>query len=216
MLYDVLALGHGEHPILVTENALVPRANRDRLAEFFFESVQAPSLCVAVPAVLALYASGRTTGLVMDVGDTLSTALPVVEGHCDVHAIRRLDIGGRDVTDRLVTLLRKSGHALFASSSERQAVRRIKERLGYVAVNPREEEHRVVADAPAPTLFDLPDGNVVSVGAEAFRAPEILFHPEIISKEFGGVHDCLKAAVDAVDLELRQRLYGSVLLAVRL
>lgn len=214
VLYDVLALGHGEHPMLVTENALVPRANRDRLAEFFFESAQVPSLCVAVPAVLALYASGRTTGLVLDVGDTLATALPVAEGHCDMHAIRRLDIGGRDVTDRLVTLLRKSGYALFASSSERQAARRIKERLGYIAVNPRDEEHRFAADAPELNRFDLPDGNVVSVGAESFRAPEILFRPEIMSREFGGVHDCVKAAIDSVDLELKQRLYGSVLLAV--
>lgn len=214
VLYDILHLGHGEHPMLVTENALNPRANRERLAEFFFESAQAPSLYVSVPSVLALYASGRTTGLVLDVGDSVATALPVAEGHCDTHAIRRLDIGGRDVTDRLVTLMRKAGHALFASSSERQAVRRIKERLAYVAVSPREEEHRFLADGGNTAEFDLPDGNVVKVGPERFRAPEILFRPEIVSREFGGVQDCLKNSVDAVDLELRKRLYGSILLAV--
>lgn len=213
VLYDVLRVGHGEHPMLVTENALVPRANREKLAEFFFESAHAPSLCVAVPAVLALYASGRTTGLVLDVGDTLATGVPVVEGRCDVAAIRRVDIGGRDVTERLVTLLRRGGTGLFGSSSEMQAVRRIKERLGFVAVDGREEE-RKAADGGG-GVFELPDGNVVRVGAERFRAAEILFRPDIVSKEFGGVQDCVMGAVDAVDLELRKRLYGSVLLAVR-
>lgn len=213
VLYDLLKLGHGEHPMLITENALNPRKNRERLAEFFFETAQAPSLYVAIPAVLALYASGRTTGLVLDVGDTVCTALPVAEGHCDMHAIRRLDLGGRDVTERLVTLMRKAGHSLFASSSERQAVRRIKERLGYIAVRPREEEHQFLAEGECEE-FELPDGEVIRVGAERFRAPEILFRPEIVAREFGGVQCCIKEAIGAVDLELRKRLYGTILLAV--
>lgn len=213
VLYDLLKLGHGEHPMLITENALNPRKNRERLAEFFFETAQVPSLYVAIPAVLALYASGRTTGLVLDVGDTVCTALPVAEGHCDMHAIRRLDLGGRDVTERLVTLMRKAGHSLFASSSERQAVRRIKERLGYVAVKPKEEEHRFLAEGEYEE-FELPDGEIIRVGAERFRAPEILFRPEIVAKEFGGVQCCIKEAIGAVDLELRKKLHGAILLAV--
>ncbi|CDF35092.1 Actin [Chondrus crispus] len=213
MLQDLLRLGHGEHPMLVTENALNPRANRERMAEFFFESAHAPSLCLAVPPVLALYASGRTTGLVLDVGDTVATALPIAEGHCDAHAIRRIDMGGRDVTDRLITLMRKSGNPLFASSSERQAARRIKERHAFVAVKPSEEEHQFAAGRKEMTEFDLPDGNVVRIGAERFRAAEILFQPEIVSCEFGGVQDCLQTAVEAGDLEIRRRLYGSILLA---
>lgn len=215
MLQDLLRLGHGEHPMLVTENALNPRANRERMAEFFFESAHAPSLCLAVPPVLSLYASGRTTGLVLDVGDTVATALPIAEGHCDAHAIRRIDMAGRDVTDRLITLMRKSGNPLFASSSERQAARRIKERHAFVAVKPSEEEHQFAAGRKEMTEFDLPDGNVVRIGAERFRAAEILFQPEIVSCEFGGVQDCLQTAVEACDLEIRRRLYGSILLAVR-
>lgn len=213
VLYDLLKLGNGEHPMLITENPLNPRKNRERLAEFFFETVQAPSLYVSIPAVLALYASGRTTGLALDIGDTVCSALPVAEGHCDVNAIRRLDIGGRDVTERLVTLMRKAGHSLFASSSERQAVRRIKERLGYVAVRPREEENRFEAEGEF-AEFELPDGEVIRVGAERFRAPEILFTPAIVAREFGGVQFCVKEAIGAVDLELRRRLYGTILLAV--
>lgn len=214
VLYDLLKVGHGEHPMLVTENAWNARKNRERLAEFFFETVQTPCLYVAVPAILALYATGRTTGMVVDVGDTVASMVPVVEGHCDVHAIRRLEIGGRDVTERLTMLMRKEGHGLFGSSSEKQVVRRVKERLGYVALNPREEEHRYVADDSCGETFELPDGEVVNVGAERFRAPEILFRPELVAREFGGVQWGVKEAIEAGDLELRKRLYGSILLAV--
>lgn len=215
---DSLSVAHGEHPFLVTEAPLNPRKNRERIAEFFFESCHVPSLYVSVPGILSLYASGRTTGQVLDVGDTVSTAIPVVEGHCDVHAIRRIDIGGRDVTERLATLLRKSGTSLFTSSSERQAVRRLKERLSYVATDPREEERRFLSqnvdEGSLSASFELPDGNKVQVGTERFRAPEVLFQPEIVAYEFGGVHDCIANSIDAVDIELRRRLYSSILLAV--
>lgn len=213
---DILGCSHGEHPFLVTENALNPRANRERLAEFFFESLHVPSLYVSVPGVLSLYASGRTTGVVLDVGDIVTIALPVAEGHCDLHGIRRLDIGGRDVTERLTMLLRKCGAGLFASSSEQQAVRRLKERLGYVAKDGGEEEKKFIAGGGVGSSFDLPDGNVVEVGAERFRGPEILFNPGLIGRETGGVQDCVAEAVEAVDIELKKRLYGSgsILLAV--
>lgn len=215
VINDLLSVDHGEHPFLITEAALNPRSNRHRLAQFFFETCNVPSLYITPPALLSLYASGRTTGMVLDVGDTTSTALPIIEGHCDVHAIRRIDLAGRHVTDRLTTLLRKSGTALFASSSEQQAVRRLKERLAYVAVDPRAAEINVANDDASTAIshFELPDGNVVSVGAERFRAPEILFRPDIIAREHGGVHHLIRESVDAVDIELRKRLYSSVLLA---
>lgn len=213
---DLLSVEHGEHPFLATEAALNPRHNRERLAEFFFESLHAPSLYISIPAVLSLYASGRTTGMVLDVGDTVTTALPIAEGHVDTHAIRRIDLGGRDVTERLTTLLRKSGVAMFATSSERQTVRRLKERVAYVAACPREEEATFVTNGSLTDEFRLPDGNVIGVGAERFRAPEILFRPDIVACEFGGVQDCITSAISCVDMELRSRLYSSIVLAVRI
>lgn len=218
--HDVLSVTPGEHPYLITEAALNPRANREKLAQFFFESLSAPSLHIALPSVLALFASGRTSGLVLDVGDTVCTALPIAQGHCDIHAMRRIDIGGRDVTDRLLTLLRKSGASLFATSSERQAVRRMKERLCYTAVSPSEEELRATESNASgqgviTRSFDLPDGNVVRIGAERFRAPEIIFQPNLVGREFGGVADTINAAISGVDIGLRRNMYSSMLLAVR-
>ncbi|PXF49248.1 Centractin [Gracilariopsis chorda] len=214
---DLLSVAHGEHPFLVTENALNARWNRERMGEFFFESLNAPSLCVAVPGVLSLYASGRTSGLVVDVGDTLTTTMAVADGHVDVHAMRRSEVGGRDVTERLGTLLQKSGVSLMGTSSEREAVRRVKERLCYIAEDAREEERRFIDEGVGGgklgASFRLPDGNVLQVGTERFRAGEIVFRPHLMGAEVDGVAQSVHSCTQAVDMHLRRALYGSVLLS---
>ncbi|CAN8074344.1 unnamed protein product, partial [Agarophyton chilense] len=169
MCGELLSVAHGEHPFLVTENALNARSNRERLGEFFFESLNAPSVCVALPGVLALFASGRCSGLVVDVGDTVCTVTGVAEGHVLAHGVQRLELGGRDVNERLGALLRKSGASLVASWSEREAVRRMKERFCYVARDARHEEGEWARLARGTVNATLPDGNVVRVGAERFR-----------------------------------------------
>ena len=94
-----------EHPVLLTEAPMNPRQNRERMAELMFEEFNIPALYIAIQAVLALYASGRTTGCVLDSGDGVSHVVPVYEGYSLPHATGRLDLAGRDLTSYLVKVL---------------------------------------------------------------------------------------------------------------
>lgn len=99
------------------------------------------------------------TGLVLDSGDGVTHAVPVFEGFSMPHAIQRVDVAGRDVTDHLQLLLRKQGHHLH-TSAEREVVRAIKEKCCYVAANPAKEEKDMAGRTEE---FRLPDGNAIQV-----------------------------------------------------
>ena len=125
--------------MLLTEPPLNPRTNRDTAAQILFETFNVPALYTSIQAVLSLYASGRTTGIVLDAGDGVSHAVPVYEGFAMPSSIRRIDVAGRDVTEYLQLLLRKSGY-VFHTSAEKEVVRSMKEKVAFVASDPRKEE----------------------------------------------------------------------------
>ena len=205
-----------EHPVLLTEPPLNPRSNRDTAAQILFETFNVPALYTSIQAVLSLYASGRTTGVVLDAGDGVSHAVPVYEGFAMPSSIRRIDIAGRDVTEYLQLLLRKSGY-VFSTSAEKEVVRMMKEKVGYVTLDPRKEEkdwsqlggrgEGKVAE------YVLPDGQKMKVGPERWRAPELLFDPEIIGSEYPGVHQIVVDAINRTDMDLRKNLFGNIVLS---
>ncbi|KAI0429728.1 actin-related protein, ARP1 class [Xylaria sp. FL1042] len=204
-----------EHPVLLTEPPLNPRANRDTAAQILFETFNVPALYTSIQAVLSLYASGRTTGCVMDSGDGVSHAVPVYEGFAIPSSIQRIDVAGRDVTEHMQMLLRKSGY-IFHTSAEKEVVRLIKESVSYVALNPKQEEKDWASAKLDPgkiAEYVLPDGNRLRVGQERFRAPEILFDPEIIGLEYPGIHQIVTDAINRTDLDLRKSLYANIVLS---
>ena len=127
-------------------------------AHIFFEQFNVPAFFTSIQAVLSLYASGRTTGIVLDSGDGVTNAVPVYEGFSMPMAIRRVDVAGRDVTDALQIHLRTAGYNLH-TSAEKEVVRMIKEKCCYIAMNPVKEEKELREEEE----FRLPDGNYIKV-----------------------------------------------------
>jgi len=206
--YADLGVKKEEHPVLLTEAPLNPKGNRGKAAEIFFETFHVPALCVQVQAILSLYASGRTTGIVLDSGDGVTNAVPAYEGFVLPHAVQRIDVAGRDVTEYLQLLLRKSGHN-FDTSAELEVVRDIKEKICYVAFSTDKTENEEDPEVP----YKLPDGNVIQIGTEKVRAPEVLFNPTLIGQEYVGMHQCLMNSITKCDMDIRRTMFTDIILA---
>lgn len=155
-IYDnELKLQPQEHPVLVTEPPLNPRRNREKMCQMAFETFNVPAVQISIQAVLSLYASGRTTGVVLDSGDGVTHCVPIYEGFAISNAIQRMDLAGRDITNRLRILLQKSGYP-FNTSAENEIVRIMKEQACYVAKDVYKEEQEFLFNSHKRRLGNEP------------------------------------------------------------
>ncbi|XP_057208280.1 uncharacterized protein si:ch211-241j12.3 isoform X2 [Triplophysa rosa] len=132
--FQQLSVDPRDHPVMLTEAAMNPLENRQRMIELMFETFNVPLTFVAMQAVLALYASGRTTGVVLDSGDGVSHSVPVFDGYCLPHAVQRFSLAGADVTLQLQKLLLEQG-VCMQTSAELEIVREMKEKCCCVALD---------------------------------------------------------------------------------
>ena len=196
-----------EHNVMLTEPPNNPKENREKMAQIMFETFDIPGLYIANTDVLVLYCSGKYTGLVANSGEGVTHFSPIFDGFSLPHAVIRLDLAGRDLTEYMIKLLTESGHS-FSTIAEKEIVKAIKEKACYVALDFEEELESV-------EIFDyeLPDGTHVKLRDQRIRCPEALFKPALIGKDAIGFAQACYDSIQKCDIDIRKDLYNCIVLS---
>lgn len=183
-----------DHPVMLTVSPLCSPESRADLAKLMFDVFNVPSLCMANQAVLSLYSTGRTTGVVLESGEGMTYCVPIYEGFALKHAVLSIPVAGGDLTAYLMRNLAERGFVF--PDSQADTVRDIKEKL--CRVKPSKSEFNIVPIPSAlsavanaspdvdETSYELPDGQMIRLDDHCrFNTLEILFAPERYAAALG-------------------------------
>ncbi|XP_060591380.1 actin, cytoskeletal 3-like [Ruditapes philippinarum] len=188
-----------------------------------FETFNTPAFYVSIQAVLSLVASGRTTGVVFDSGDGVSHVVPIHEGYALPHAIKSAGLAGREKTNFVSEVIRLSQQQQASTFvilillnyvlAEMEIVRDIKEKLAYAALDFEQEMNTSANSSQIEKSYELPDGQVVTIGNERFRCVESMFQPSFLGLEQPGISELVYNSVMMSDIDIRKDLYANCVLS---
>lgn len=209
LLEHDLGINTQDHPLLFSDQPFSPSTNREKLVEVAFESMRSPAMYVASQPVLSVYAHGRVSGLVVDMGHGVTSTVPVFQGYHLPHATERLDLAGTHLTTFLAEML--LGPSLRLGQQDLDVVEKIKHSYCYVA--PDFQKAQAQPEQECRRGLQLPDGRTVTLGKELFQCPELLFSPpEMPGLSPVGVPTMAERSLSRVPPEVRAHLAQNVLL----
>merc|ERR1712223_2173532 len=213
-----LGVSASDLPALVTLPPLATRQEESTMAEILVEKLGVPALYLANKAVMSLYGGGQMTGGAVDSGQDATYIVPAYQGNPIQDATLVLKVGGRQVTEHLMTQLmngkysfpddnfllwRKKKKTKFTVSSKLEIIREMKEQYCYVSLD---YDASLTDPAFQEESVRLPDGNMIVMGQQKFSAPEIIFQPGLASKKTCGLGELVYYSLMKCDEKVRGEL----------
>ncbi|XP_042528503.1 actin-58-like [Dipodomys spectabilis] len=208
--YHLLHSNPKEHPLMLSEPPLIPFSVKEIASQILFETFKVPALHLANQGVLAMFASGHTSGMTIESGEGMTYFVPVIDGCPLSRSTTKLDIAGQDLTFHLMHLLDRGN--LLLGTADRECIRNMKEKCCFVAQDFDKEKESSRALSQQKT-FQLPDGREVSLGHEAFLCPEALFQTSLIGRSTEGIHMFTLRTITSCDRIFWKTLLGHILLS---
>ncbi|KAM5221504.1 actin-related protein T1-like [Ctenodactylus gundi] len=205
-----LGVNPKEQPVLIIEASLNPQPTREKITEIMFEKFNVPALYLCNHAVAALYASGSVNGLVVDSGDELTCTVPVFGGRAMSHAVTKLFLAGRDITEYLMRQFLVRDYT-FPCILNRAVVDGIKEQLCYIPWQSEKVSYRRRLEVPRDYI--LPDGHIIHVENHLCQAPEALFRPIKLGIQDMGLSQMVHNSILKCDTDIHQSLFAGVVLS---
>lgn len=209
---DEVRLNPRKQKVLLIERAKSPRYQREKETEIMFETYEVSSFFIEQSSLLDLYASGRNSGIVIEIGEGVTTVCPFYDGYSILRSVKRQNFGGIDLNEFLEDLIQCESGFAFNTSSDRLIVKDIKEKQCYVALDydiELQKEKEKKNNSFSSYFFN--DGSELKLSIERFKCPELLFKPQLNGFEFKGVHDLLYESIMRCDINARADMLVNII-----
>ena len=170
-----------------------PKEKREKTAEIWFEKLDIKGFAFGYQPSLCLYSTGRTSGVVVDVGHQISQVAVVEEGSLLPPFTKKMYLAGRDMTEQMAGYIKK-----ISLKGDNDLPTQIKESTCYVAYDYDQEMAKYKSSKEHEKDFLMPDGVIIKVGIESFKVPELLFQPQLVGHEEPGIHSLPYYAITAL------------------
>jgi actin-related protein len=211
-IYNELRVDPAEYGAFMTEAPLNPKVNREKMTQIFFETFKVSSFYVGIQVVLSFYASGRSSGIAVELGDGVTHTVPIYEGFSIPSAIMKTLLAGRDLSRYLLKLMTECGWN-FGTMSEQEFVRKLKEDLCFMTLDYEKSMAKSVSSTEYEKEYNLPDVCVLVLDNERFRCPELLFKPELDGRDQEEIHQLVYTSIIKCDIDTRRTLYMNIVLS---
>ncbi|KAL9658748.1 hypothetical protein ABK040_005903 [Willaertia magna] len=213
LFYNELKIAPEENAILMTDTFLNPKSNREKMVEILFELFQSPYINITPQSILSLIAYGRTTGLVLDCGDTVTTAVPIYEGFLIKEGLNRIDIGGRDLTKYLMTILKKESFYSFFTNTDKEIINEMKHKVCFISEVEMKTDTLINNSCKNEIGYELPDGNILINNEIRTSCPECLFQPKLLGLELPGIHELIFDSIEKSDIDTKKEFCKNICLS---
>jgi actin-related protein len=195
--------------LVMAESPLRPSNQRKELIEHLFETVGISGLILYPSNVLSLYSTGKSTGLILDSGESLTTALGIHEDTICLPSLLQVSFGGRDLNKKLEEIMLTKYDIGFSNALERETARWIKEHYCKFSGERSLEKGDM--------SITLPDGKILEISlSDLYKIPESLFNAttmEKVLKNFLGFTSILMQSIEKCDMETRPQLLRNIVIA---
>ena len=207
-IFKMLGIEPEDQNLILTEPSLNSISSRRDLFGYMFEAFKIKNLFIANQALLSLYSTGKLTGIVVESGAGVTQIAPIFNTRVSTYAVNRIDFGGNELSEYLNRLLLSEKNFQFDKKKYLKILEQIKKEACYV-----ENKYKKHLDKVEPYEFKLPDGNSIIIKNERTTVPEAIFRPDLLGKDWDGIHDLFLNSIEKIKEEDQKLFYENIIVS---
>ncbi|KAJ6248342.1 actin-7-related [Anaeramoeba flamelloides] len=207
--YNELKVTPQEHLSYFSIHPRFPKKELGKINELLFENFEIKNSMFCLDNYLNLLTTGQQTGLMVSIGGEVTSIAPFYNSNIIESGIRKVNFGGRDVTNYLNKLISMSQYQA-TTESEFEIIRDIKEKSCFVSLNYLDDLQLSNSSTKLEFKYENPDVNKITLNKERFQASELLFQPSLDNLQIKPIHELIVESIMSCPIDFQKELFSNI------